>query len=228
MNCELDGRSESTLAVMRAVRGLLCIFWGLPLSLMLFSQALSIRTSFALPAYLPGVMLISIGVIWLWSAGRMSPAWQPLVKKTIMALCLIIYFAPFVSWWEMVPATPYLLTNLWLFFLTTAGLLHLLNRMAEDIAEQTQCRSLARESRFCRKSVALLMALPLLLIYLRAAAASLIHGGSLYSEIAQILLALPSWSILLFLFPFPMTMANLWRAKNQCLGMLHISHRTAA
>lgn len=213
---------------MRAARGLLCIFWGLPLSLLLFSQALTIRTSFVLPAYLPGVMLISIGVIWLWSAGRMSPAWQPLVKRTIMVVCLIIYFAPFVSWWEILPATAYLLTNLWLFFLTTAGLLHLLNRVAEDIAEQTDCRSLSIEARFCRKAVLLLMALPLLLIYLRAAASSVIHGGSLYSEIAQILIALPSWSILLFLFPFPMTMANLWRAKNQCLGMLHISHRTAA
>jgi len=227
MNCELNGRSESALAVMRTARGLLCIFWGLPLSLLLFSQALTIRTSFVLPAYLPGVMLICIGVIWLWSAGRMSPSWRALVRQTIMILCLIIYFAPFVSWWEMLPATAYLLSNLWLFFLTVAGLLHLLNRLAGDVAEQTDCQSLALEARFCRRTVFLLMMLPLVLIYLRAAAGALIHGGSLYSEIAQNLIALPSWTLLLFLFPFPMTMANLWRARNQCLGMLDISRRKA-
>jgi len=95
------------------------------------------------------------------------------------------------------------------------------------VAEQTDCQSLALEARFCRRTVFLLMMLPLVLIYLRAAAGALIHGGSLYSEIAQNLIALPSWTLLLFLFPFPMTMANLWRARNQCLGMLDISRRKA-
>jgi len=223
MNSEQN--SDAAFAVMRVARGLLCIFWGIPVSLMLFSQALSIQTTFVLPAHLPGVMIIAIGVIWLWSAGRMSPAWRPLVKQAIMALCLAIYFAPFLSWWEILPGTAYLLTNVWLFLLTVAWLLHLLNRIAGDVAEQTGCRSLALETRFCQWAVVLMMALPLLIIYLQAALGAMIHGGSLFSEITQILIALPAWSTLIFLFPFPMTMANLWRARNQCLGRLNICHK---
>lgn len=213
---------------MRMVRGLLCIFWGIPISLLLFSQALSIHAGFILPAYLPGALIISIGVIWLWAAGRMSPSWHPLVKKLFLALCLVIYFAPFVGWWEVLPDRAYLLTNVWLFLLAVAWLLHLLNRLADDIAGQTGCRSLAGEARFCRGSITLLMTLPLLIIYLRAGFFTLIHGGSLFSEVAQVLSGFPTWFLLLFLFPFPMTMANLWRAKNQCLDMLDIRRRTTA
>ena len=129
--------SVSADALIRVARGFSCIFWGIPLSLLLFSGKLDIRLfSFVrMPAYVLGIFLAYIGTVFLQRAGALSDMWTRRVRQALFLLLVEVYLAPFVYWWRQMPHVPYFTANMAGLVLCTTWGLFVVNRLAGEVCK---------------------------------------------------------------------------------------------
>lgn len=212
-------------ALLRAARGFSCVFWGIPVGLLLYSGTLDLRLSpfLRLPTYVGGVFVIYCGMILFQRAGPLSPLWPRRVREALFILLLQVYLAPFLYWWRQMPHVPYYVANVvGLVFCTAMGLL-VLNMLAADLAGTLHDPVLRAEARAAAWLAVAFMVVP--------AADAVIHSirtvfqadNMTFMETFPIPPEMPRWLRAAAFVPFGLTMAITWKAKELALRTLRVS-----
>ena len=212
--------SLSPDALIRMARGFSCFFWGIPLSLLLFSGAMDVRIfSFVrMPAYVLGIFVAYIGTVFFQRAGPLSHSWTLQVRRMLFLLLVEVYLAPFVYWWRQMPHVLYFRANMAVLVLCTAGALFLLNRLAGEACHLLRDGAFFTETQIAAWFSAGFMLTPFFyMLYAAVRAALHPEGGFL------LVLDAPLWVYLLALLPFTITMAVAWKMKERCLQVLKMS-----
>ena len=220
----------SSEVLIRATRGFSCIFWGIPLALLLFSGAGDLRVfpRLRMPAYVFGVFVIYCGLVYLQRTGPLSARWIQRVREAMFVLLLEVYLAPFVFWWKQMPQIPYYIANvLGLILCTTCGLF-LINVLAGEIGRVLHDRTFLIESRISAWLCVAFMFIPVLGSLLDSLRATLQLETLLNLDFTDDLFELPRWIYALSLLPFTLTMAIAWKAKERCLSVLKTSYHVPA
>lgn len=206
---------------LRWAQGLLCLFWGMGLGLLLFFQALHIPFLELLPVppYLLGVVLAGRGWWMLREGHAAGPAWRRNWGLGLAALGLLAYLAPFVRWWTRVPYQSYLLMHLFLLMLASLALLFAGSRLALRLGGLMGDRGFETEARLCSWLMPAMAVLEMGFL-LVALVQALRHDTGLYTECFRMLYHLPSWIHIGALLPFSLTMACVWKARRLCLEQL--------
>jgi hypothetical protein len=220
----------SSGVLIRAARGFSCIFWGIPLGLLLFSGALDVRVfpRLRMPAYVFGVFVIYCGLMFLQRTGPLSAHWARRVREAMFVLLIQVYLAPFVFWWKQMPHMPYYIANLLGLLLCTALGLFLVNLLAGELGRALHDRAFLVESRVSAWVSALFMLIPVLGSVLDSIHATLQFEAILNLDLAGSSFVLPRWVYALSLLPFTLTMAIAWKAKERCLLVLKTSYHVPA
>jgi hypothetical protein len=212
--------SFSPDALIRVARGFSCIFWGIPLSLLLFSGALDIRL-FAfvrMPAYVLGIFVAYIGTVFLQRAGPLSDMWTRRVRQLLFLLLAEIYLAPFVYWWRQMPQVPYFTANMLALVICTTWVLFVVNRLAGEV-----CKLLCDRTFLIETQVAGWLSVGFMLTPLAHALYTSIRAVLQPDGPSVFVFELPLWIYALALLPFTITMAVSWKIKERCLQVLKMS-----
>ena len=212
--------SFSPDALVRVARGFSCIFWGISLTLLLFSGALDIRIfSFVhMPAYVFGVLLTYIGVTFLQRAGALSDTWTRRVRLLLLLLLIEVYLAPFVYWWRQMPHVIYFTLNVTVLIICTTWGLFVVNRLAGEAGRLLHDHTFLFETKVASWLAAVFMLIPLAqALYAAAGAAFEPDGHFLFT------LTPPLWVYVLGILPFTITMAVAWKTKERCIQVLKMS-----
>ena len=212
--------SVSADALIRVARGFSCIFWGIPLSLLLFSGTLDIRLfSFVrMPAYVLGIFLAYLGAVSLQRAGPLSDTWARRVRQALFLLLVEVYLAPFVYWWRQMPQIPYFAVNMTGFILCTTWGLFVVNRLAGEVCNLLYDRTLFIEAQVAGWLTAGFMIIPFAYAVCYSVWTVLRPDDDFFFN-----LDLPLWIYVLVLLPFTITMAVSWKIKERCLQVLKMS-----
>ncbi len=203
-------------------KGFSYIFWGVLFMVGLFlSQAgLELFHGIHIPAYVLGAGLIGWGLWLLQSAGPVKPRWQRRSRMALGLTFLVIYFAPFIGWWQAMPYENLFLVNVLGLLLTGMGILLLVNLLAAetfDLFEERGCRV---ESHFFAFGVVILMIAPYLVGLLVALVNSMRYNSSFADEIWQLVIHVPTWVYVATTLPCSLTMVASWKAKSTCYRRL--------
>jgi hypothetical protein len=219
-----DARPDFELApdqLLRAARGFSCLFWGIPLTLLLAYGAIQLQAvkGVRLPPYVAGIVVSYIGLVYLLRAGRVSVRWPRWVGQALLATFLQIYFTPFYYWWSAMRYETFYLANVLAMLGSMVWTLYLVNKLASDLGAALGDDFLHIEARLVGWSVILLMVLPLLgavAVSIRAAAR---FESSLFAELVDVV-RLNEWPARLFFLPVTLTLAIAWKAKECSLRRL--------
>jgi hypothetical protein len=217
------GSGLSPVVIVRLLRGFTAVFWGLPVSLLLFFGAVDVNIVvwFRLPTYILGVAVVYIGLALLRFSGLDRGPWKKQARNGLIAAFLLIYLGPFVYWYSFLPRSGwYYLTNLCLLLGAAMWLLFAVNRLAGELGAETQDRDLMMESRLCSWSIVLLMVLPMILTTAFSSYMALKYESSLVAEMRGVRQESPWWIHIFFLIPLSLTMTSSWKAKEKCLALL--------
>lgn len=226
----------SAAQLLCASRGFSCIFWGIPLGLLLFSSqsagfhgAVSIRavSGLRLPSYVLASLITYIGIIYLYRAGPLTLRWMKTVRLALLFVFLQLYFAPFYHWWDRMPHESFFMLNVLGLLASVIAWLFVVNKLAGAVGLAINDDIFYVEAKLCSWSVLALMAFPFVSIAGYGLVSGLRNGSSLYLELVQVSQQFPRWIYALFLLPFMLTMATTWKAKECCLHQLRRLERLA-
>lgn len=212
--------SFSPDALIRVARGFSCFFWGIPLSLLLFSGALDLRLfSFVrMPAYVLGIFVAYIGTVFFQRAGALSDLWTRRVRQLLFLLLVELYLAPFVYWWRQMPHVFYFAANMVALAICTTWGLFVVNRLAGEVCKLLRDSTFLTETQIAGWLAVGFMLTPLAYALYTAIRATLRPDGNFF-----FVLDLPLWIYALTLLPFTITMAVSWKIKERCLQVLKMS-----
>lgn len=212
--------SVSADALIGVARGFSCIFWGIPLSLLLFSGALDIRifSFIRMPAYVLGIFVVYIGTVFLQRAGALSDTWNRRVRQLLFLLLIEVYLAPFVYWWRQMPQVLYFAANMAGLVICTTWVLFVANRLAGEV-----CRILRDNTFLIETQVSGWIAVGFMLTPLAYALYTAIRVIFRPAGEVFFVLDMPLWIYALALLPFTFTMAVSWKMKERCLHILKMS-----
>ena len=212
--------SFSADALVRVARGFSCIFWGIPLSLLLYSGALDVRvfSYIRMPAYVFGIFVAYMGSVFLQRAGALSGMWTRRVRQLIFLLLVEVYLAPFVYWWRQMPHVPYFTANMAALVICTTWTLFVINRIAGEACKLLRDSTFLLETRVAGWLAVTFMLTPLFYALYSAVRMYLQPDGVFF-----FVLELPLWVYVLTLLPFTITMAVSWKMKERCLQVLKMS-----
>lgn len=214
-------------ALARAMRGFSCVFWGIPLSVLLFAGAIDLRLPFAAraPAYVFGIFLVYCGVVYFQRTALPGRRWRSLVREMLFVLLIEVYLSPFVFWWRRMPHVPYYVANILVLMLCTTWGLFILNQLAAEIARLLRDRALAVEAQIAAWLALAFMLVPTSLALLQSVLAARSFGISLAPGEAVGGPQRFGWLYAVALFPFALNMMIAWKTKERCLRALQTPER---
>ena len=217
--------SVSADALVGVARGFSCIFWGIPVSLLLYSGALDIRlfSFLRMPAYVLGILITYIGVVFLQRAGPLSDRWRRIVRQLIVLLLVEVYLAPFVYWWRQMPQVLYFAANMAGLILCTTWVLFAINRLAGEVCKLLRDRTFLIETQVASWLAAAFTLTPVAYA-LYAAVRTVLQPDAGFFFVFE----LPPWITAVVLLPFTITMAVSWKVKERCLQILKMSAKVPA
>ncbi len=216
--------------LVRLSRGFSCIFWSIPLCLLLFTSTpdFTLSPKFRVPSFLLGLMVFYAGAFLLQHAGPLSERWGILVRRTLLMILLELYLAPFLYWWKRMPFQPYYMVNALLFFMILVWGLFLVHQLAGELARLLHSASLELETLLYRWVVLCFMAILPLTILFEALRRAWQDEGPALPQLIHMALRLPRWTLIPLLLPFTITMSIAWKAKERCFSALKISAKVPA
>ena len=173
-----------------------------------------------IPAYVLGAGLIGWGLWLLQSAGLARRSWQRRTRMALGLAFLIIYFAPFIAWWQAMPYENLFLVNVLALLLTGMGLLLLVNLLTADACILFKERGGQVESQVFAFGVVILMITPFLIGLLFALVASIRYNSSFAEEILVTINRMPIWLYVATTLPCSLTLVASWKAKALCYQRL--------
>lgn len=211
--------------LVKVARGFSCVFWGIPISLLMFFGTLDLGPfdRFRMPAYVLGVFVIYCGVLLFHRAGSLGDAWRRRIRQAVMVLLLEVYLAPFVYWWKQRPDEAYYAANVLALMLVTTWGLFLINRLAGDTGRALHNSSFFIETRLSGWIVLGCMAMPIGYALVASAHSFLEFGDTGILSVPFSQVDFPPWVFAVALLPFTLTMAIAWKAKEHCLEVLKLS-----
>ena len=213
------GKNELLASLARVVRGLSCIFWGLPASLVLYVQTAKMDWMdrfgplSSAPAFGAGC-LIFYGLLQIQEFQKQERVWQAAVERCKILMIVNIGLSPFLYWWKRVPDVA--LYSICLVILCATSLLfvfacnHLLVRLSAMLPDE----ALRLETRlFTNFNKALLSLIAVMAIgYAVLERMTALPLGVI--ELLERLKAASSWMLSGFiLLPIALTMALIWKIK---------------
>ena len=208
--------------LLRSARGFTSLFWGIPMMLLLMSGAVSIQ-SFSymrLPPYLIGVLIMYMGMMFLYRMSPPTPRWRRLVRQGILFSFLLVYFSPIVHWWLRRPDELFYLLNMFLLIVCVSWGLLVINLLAAELGRRMDDRAFLIEAQLCGWAAVTLVIGPALAIGTIAVIEMIRAKCGLYEGVLYAYHAVPHWILALFLLPFTLTMASSWQAKRRCIVAL--------
>ena len=133
---------------------------------------------------------------------------------------LIIYFAPFIAWWQVMPYETLFLINVLGLLLTGMGILLLVNLLAAETFSLFEERGGRVESQVFAFGVVILMIAPFLIGLLFALVASMRYNTAFAEEIWPTINRVPIWLYVATTLPCSLTMVASWKAKAICYQRL--------
>jgi len=215
-------------------KGFTRVFWGVFLMVGLFlSQAgLEFFSGVHIPAYVVGAGLIGWGLWLVQSAGPISRRWHRRTRMALRLVCLVIYFAPFIAWWQAMPRENLFLVNVLGLLLADMGILLLVNLLAAEACILFQERGGQVESQVFAFGVVILMIAPFLIGLLFVLVASIRYDCLFAEEIWLTVNRVPIWLYVATTLPCSLTLVAAWKAKVICYrrlwdsgeGREHVEH----
>jgi hypothetical protein len=211
------------------VRGLSALFWGLPLTLLVYFQ--TARTDFfdmlGHIAILPPLLVSSLLLYGLAQIGQFQKQeriWSSTVEQARLFAIVNLGLSPFLHWWHRLQFVP--LYNFAVILLATSSLLFLfiLNRVLDRLAAMLPDETLRLETKlFTTFNRRVLVAIPVLLLVYFA-----LGFISPMPEFLKIILDRTDGAdshglwlmIFLILMPLAMTMALIWKIKEVVFGSI--------
>jgi len=218
----LNADPATPAQILCMAKGFSRIFWGVFLMVGLFlSQAgLEVFHGVRIPAYVVGAGLIGWGAWLLQSAGPVSRRWHRRTRMALGLVCLVIYFAPFIAWWQIMPRENFFLVNVLSLLLAGMGILLLVNLLAADTCILFKERGGQVESQVFAYGVIFLMIAPFLIGLLFALVASIRYNSLFAEEIWLTINRMPIWLYVATTLPCSLTLVASWKAKTLCYKRL--------
>ena len=218
----LNANATTPAQILCLAKGFSRIFWGVLLMVGLFlSQAeLEVFHGIRIPAYVLGAGLIGWGLWLLQSAGPAKRSWQRRTRMALGLTFLIIYFAPFIGWWQAMPYENFFLVNVLVLLLTGMGILLLVNLLSAETFGLFEERGGRVESQVFAFGVVILMIAPFLIGLLFALVASMRYNAPFAEEIWLTINRVPIWLYVATTLPCSLTMVASWKAKTICYQRL--------
>lgn len=211
---------ELLRALLRLVRGLSALFWGLPVALIVCVQTAkseSLRTFNVLPPIIVTGWLV-YGVWQLGHFQKQERIWVKALDWTKQFGLVQLGLSPFLYWWNQRPDEEFYAAVITL--MGVCGLLFLssLNLALYRLSTMLPDEALRQETRhFTRLNRSLLLGILALAVAFRF----LLHYPSLITPALEILMTLGPGVLWLLVFlsllPLAMTMALLWKIKEVIL-----------
>ncbi len=216
---EIAPKAELLRRMGKLVRGLSALFWGLPLTLLVYVQ--TARTDFfdALgffaiipPALVSGLLLY--GLSQLGHFQRQERIWRNTLERARIFAVINLGLSPFLHWWHRLPLVE--LYNLAVLLLAGSSLIFILilNRVLDRLAAMLPDETLRLETKlFTNFNRQVLLAIPILLVGFIALGfiPNLPTTMRLLLDHAE---TLGLWVLMfLILMPLAMTMALIWKIK---------------
>jgi hypothetical protein len=217
---DLKPNPELLRSLGRLARGLSCLFWGLPIALLICAQAVRtewLRSMGVVPALLAtGLLLYGV-----WQMAAFQPqerVWTAALWRTRLLATINFGLSPFLYWWGHVPRNLYFLSAILLFGACSIAFLGSLNSTIKRLGAMLPDETLRAETRqFTTVNLWLLFLLACLMAFFIGAAQSpeLSDHFSGFLELAD---RHYRWLVVSFvLLPVAMTMALLWKTKEVIL-----------
>ncbi len=203
----------------RLVRGLSALFWGLPLTLLIYIQ--TARTDFfdglgflaiVPPTLVSGLLLY--GLSQLGHFQKQERIWQNTLERARLFAVLDLGLCPFLAWWHRLPFVELYTLAIMLLAASSLIFILILNRVLDRLAAMLPDETLRLETKlFTTFNRRVLLAIPILLLAYFA-----MNFVPILPEFLRTILerAEPQgvwFLIFLLLMPLAMTMALIWKIK---------------
>lgn len=217
---DLTPNPELLRSLGRLARGLSCLFWGLPLALLVCAQA--VRTEWLRSlGIVPPVLATGLLLYGLWqmnSFQRQERIWTASLWRTQLLATVSFGLSPFLYWWSQMPGNGYFLAAVMLFALCSLAFLASLNLTIERLGAMLPDETLRYETRQFTAVNRWLLLVLLALVVLFLAAEQSPPIAAYFARLLEIVGRLHRWFIIAFLLlPVAMTMALLWKTKEVIL-----------
>jgi len=211
--------NELRLHLSHLTRGLSCLFWGLPITLVISVQTLTVLRFGSLgvaSALAPsiGFALLFYGLLLLARFRPSQTAWTPVLDRTGLLALTNLGLSPFLHWYQRMPDTPLFATAVGLLALTSVLFLLSLNAVLRRLALALPDPLLQLEMlAFTRLNAVCLLLLPCLAGAWMAA----LYWNEAPLHLRLVLQTLEPFRVLAFLFltllPLSITMSLIWKSK---------------
>ena len=217
-------KAELLRSLARLVRGLSALFWGLPLTLIVYVQ--TARTDWldllGLMAIFPSLLvtgLLFFGLTQLRYFQKQERVWIRSVDSAQMLVFVNLGLCPFLYWWHKAPYIPFFTVAVSLLAFCSIFFLYNLNYVLERLTAMLPDEALRIETRlFTSLNRSLLLAIPILVSsYVILANVSRLPGFLI--AFLDGISPFAVWIVLfLTLMPLAMTMALIWKIKEVIFG----------
>ena len=218
---EPASKTELLRRLGQLVRGLSALFWGLPLTLLIY--ILTARTDLFSLGHFAILPPIIVSVLLLFGLGQIGQfqkqerIWSNTVERARLFGIVNLGLSPFLYWWHRLPFIAFYYIAVLLLAASSLLFLFILNRVLDRLAAMLPDETLRLETKlFTTFNRRVLLAVPILLIIYFA-----LGFISTLPEFVRIILERVDqteshglWLIIfLILMPLAMTMALIWKIK---------------
>lgn len=223
---EIAPKAELLRRLGKLVRGLSALFWGLPLTLLVYIQ--TARTDFfdalgffaIFPPLLVSVLIL-YGLSQLGHFQRQERIWLATLERARLFAVINLGLCPFLAWWHRLPYVE--LYNLAVLFLAGSCLIFILilNRVLDRLAAMLPDETLRLETKlFTTFNRQILLAIPILM-FIYVALGFVPFLPSVVRLVLDRAEPMGLWVLMfLILMPLAMTMALIWKIKEVVFASL--------
>jgi len=218
---ESNPNPELLQSLRRLARGLSCLFWGLPFTLLVCARGvqtdLLARMGIVPPLLATGLLLF--GTWQLGSFQRQERVWVAAHSRALLLAMVILGLSPFLYWFNQVPGNRYFETAALLFNIGGLVFLIMVNTLLQRLGAMLPDETLRAETRLFSAVNRWLVCISLLVAFGFFYASRSSGAARQYSDIVETIIQSRSLFIMPFiLIALAMTMALLWKAKEVILG----------
>jgi len=217
---DLTPTPELLRSLGRLVRGLSCLFWGLPLALLICAQAVRTEWLSAL-GIVPPVLTTGLLLYGLWQMKSFQPQeriWTASLFRTRLLATVNLGLSPFLYWWSQVPGNNYFLAAVLMFGLSGVSFLASLNTTIERLGAMLPDETLRYETRQFTSVNRWLLFIMLAIVGFFLAIGQSPELAGKFDRLFDTLARYYRWFVISFiLLPVAMTMALLWKTKEVIL-----------
>lgn len=225
---DLAPNPELLRSLGRLARGLSCLFWGLPMALLICAQAVRtewLRSLGIVPPMLTTGLLL-YGLLQMRSFQPQERIWKASLFRTQLLATVNLGLSPFLYWWSQVPGNAYFLVTAILFALGSAAFLASLNTTIERLGAMLPDETLRYETRHFTAVNRWLLFIMVAVVGLFFFIGRSPELAGKFDHLLDTLARYYRWFVISFiLLPVAMTMALLWKTKEVILESVFGGHR---